>query len=220
METIYKIISENPGYFAWAFGIVNVLWAGFIYFNKKRHDRELESLKHSYNLDLEKRKRMYAMKASQFEKYFRMVDDFGKRQQVDVTKRLQPIINKFMEDFLRANDMGDQSASTKAITNFSSQISEITNEGMEQYLSLQSETHSLKLIASGELALLFDNLQESYGSAFNIAHEFMNRFVELTISNNQAEIQRYQKLMVIQAEKIKENAVKLMNRMRQELKEI
>lgn len=220
METIYKIISDNPNYFVWGFCIINFLWAGFLYFNKKRHDRELEGLKHSYNLDLEKRKKIYQMKASQFERYFQMVDDFGKRQQVDLPNRLHPIFNAYMENYLKAQATGGQEASTAAITKFGSQISEIMNEGMEQYLSLKSETNSLKLIASDALAILFDDLQNSYDRAFNISQEFMGKFVELIVSNNQSEIQRYQELMFEQAEEIKGYADKLMSQMRLELKEI
>ncbi len=40
MEEIFKVISEKPEYFAWAFGLVNALWIGFVYFNKKRHEKE------------------------------------------------------------------------------------------------------------------------------------------------------------------------------------
>ena len=220
METLYKIISENPEYFAIVFGIVNALWAGFIYFNKKRHDREIESLKHSYNLDIEKRKKMYEMKAAQFEKYFRLIDDFGNRQQVDIPKRMQPIINDYMKNYLRASERGDKTAETEAITTFGSQISEITNEGMDQYLSLKYETNSLKLIASDELALLFDELQDLYDGAFNATQDIMSRFVELTIANNQEEIQRYQKDLTIYGNNIKVAADKLMNQMRKELNEI
>ncbi len=210
METIYKIISDNPRYFVWAFGIINALWVVFIYFNKKRHERELESLKHSYSLDLEKRKKMYEMKAAQFEKYFRMIDDFGKRQQVDIVKRMQPIINKFMEDYLKSTECGDKKAETAAIITFSSQISDLTNEGMEQYLSLKSETTSLKLIASDDLAILFDELQESYDDAFNATQEFMSKFVKLTMENNEEEMQRSQKTITTLGNNIKQKAEKLM----------
>lgn len=220
METIYKIISDNPGYFVWAFGIINALWVVFIYFNKKRHERELESLKHSYSLDLEKRKKMYEMKAAQFEKYFRMIDDFGKRQQVDIVKRMQPIINKFMEDYLKSTECGDKKAETAAIITFSSQISDLTNEGMEQYLSLKSETNSLKLIASDDLAILFDELQESYDDAFNATQEFMSKFVKLTMENNEEEMQRSQKTITTLGNNIKQKAEKLMIQMRKELNEI
>ncbi len=39
MSIIYELIQQNPKYFAWVFGVINALWAGFIFFNKKRHDR-------------------------------------------------------------------------------------------------------------------------------------------------------------------------------------
>lgn len=220
METIYKIISDNPGYFVWAFGIINALWVVFIYFNKKRHERELESLKHSYSLDLEKRKKMYEMKAAQFEKYFRMIDDFGKRQQVDIVKRMQPVINKFMEDYLKSTECGDKKAETAAIITFSSKISDLTNEGMEQYLSLKSETNSLKLIASDDLAILFDELQELYDDAFNATQEFMSKFVKLTMENNEEEMQHSQKTITTLGNNIKQKAEKLMIQMRKELNEI
>ncbi len=192
----------------------------FVYFNRKRHEREIESLKHSYNLDLEKRKRIYEMKATQFEKYFRMIDDFGKRQQVDIPKRMQPIINEFMRNYLKAIDRGDKTAATESITNFGSKISDVTNEGMEQYLSLKSETNSLKLIASDELSLLFDELQQLYDSAFDSAQNFLSIFVELVIANRQAEIQKCIETFGIHGDNIKIAAKKLMNQMRKELNKI
>ena len=160
------------------------------------------------------------MKAAQFEKYFRMIDDFGKRQQVDIVKRMQPIINKFMEDYLKSAECGDKKAETAAIITFSSQISDLTNEGMEQYLSLKSETNSLKLIASDDLAILFDELQESYDDAFNATQEFMSKFVKLTMENNEEEMQRSQKTITTLGNNIKQKAEKLMIQMRKELNEI
>ena len=50
MEEIFKIISEKPEYAAWAFGLINVLWLAFLYFNKKRHERELIAMKQSFDL--------------------------------------------------------------------------------------------------------------------------------------------------------------------------
>ncbi|MBW2558836.1 MAG: hypothetical protein JRD69_08415 [Deltaproteobacteria bacterium] len=53
MEIIYELIQKNPKYFAWAFGLVNVLWGMFIYFNKQSHDKKMEKLKYSLRLKLE-----------------------------------------------------------------------------------------------------------------------------------------------------------------------
>ncbi len=220
MKTLYDIISNNPDYFAWVFGLVNFLWVAFLYFNKKKHDRELETLKHSLNLDLEKRKKIYEMKATQFEKYFRMADDFGKKQQVDLPKRFQPIFDECLRNYLKAEQEGNQEASRGVIAHFSSQIGSIMNEGMEEYLSLKFETNSLKLIASERLASIFAQLKALYEKAFKTSNDFMTKLVELIVSNNQQQIQTYQKLMEEQADAIKEQLSNLMNQMRLELKEI
>ncbi|MCX5819510.1 MAG: hypothetical protein NT047_06325 [Deltaproteobacteria bacterium] len=53
METIYVLIQENLKYFAWAFGLVSVLWGMFLYFNKQSHDKTMENLKHSSILEQE-----------------------------------------------------------------------------------------------------------------------------------------------------------------------
>ena len=62
MEEIFTVISEKPEYFAWTFGLVNALWMGFVYFNKKRHEKELIGVKQSFDLDLERRKKVFEMK--------------------------------------------------------------------------------------------------------------------------------------------------------------
>ena len=53
MEIVYELIQKNPEYFAWAFGLVNVLWGVFVYFNKQSHDKAIEELKHSLILKQE-----------------------------------------------------------------------------------------------------------------------------------------------------------------------
>ena len=44
MQDIYELIQENPKFYAWVFGIVNLLWVAFAYFNKQRHERNLKQL--------------------------------------------------------------------------------------------------------------------------------------------------------------------------------
>lgn len=220
METIYKIISSNPEYFACVFGLINALWVAFLYFNKKRHEKEILQLKHGLNLDLEKRKKIYEMKSGQFEKYFKMADDFGKKHQVDLPKRLQPIFNEYMENYLKASMNADKEAERKCIVKFGEQVSSIMNQGMEEYFALKSETNSLKLIASEELARIFEEVQDAYEKAFNTSNEFMGKFVEITAANNSEENIKYQELMKEQGENIQEKLNTLMKQMRKELNEI
>lgn len=78
MSAIYEVIQENPEYFAWAFGVVNVLWGLFVYFNKQSHDRAMARLKSDLGLEAERRKRVFELKASQYETYVANLDSFGK----------------------------------------------------------------------------------------------------------------------------------------------
>lgn len=220
MNIVYDFISHNPALIAGVFGIVNALWIGFTYFNKKRHDRSMETLKHHYRLDLEKRKKMYEMKAIQFENYFKLIDEFGKKQQVDIPRRMMPILAEFTKSYLNESDSENNTKQTETITKFSAAISSLMNEGMEQYLSLTSETSKLKLIASEELNILFEKLEDLYDSAFKLSNEFMGKFVELTVCGRQEEILKYQELMKHQGNEIKATAKYLMAQMRKELNEI
>lgn len=224
LELIYAAIKARPDYFAWAFGIVNVLWGAFVYFNKKRHERELVSLKatieHSHNLDLEKRRRLYEMKATQFEKYFRMVDDFGKKNQVDMPRRMQPIINEYFTSYLEAQHNGDEEASRVAIIRFGEKVNTLLSEGYEDYMTIQTETHSLKLIATEQLAAIFDLLETQYGEAFKLSQQFMSEFVDMTTRGDNDKIQAYQKEMYEKGAATKTTADTLMCQMRLELQDI
>lgn len=55
MEVVYELIQQNPKYFAWAFGLINVLWIVFAYFNKQSHDKAMENLKYSLVLEQEEK---------------------------------------------------------------------------------------------------------------------------------------------------------------------
>lgn len=224
LEMIYAAIKARPDYFAWAFGLVNVLWGVFIYFNKKRHERELVSLKatieHKHNLDLEKRRRLFEMKATQFEKYFRMVDDFGKKHQVDMPRKMQPIINEYFSSYLEAQQKGDDEASRTAIICFSGKVNSLLAEGYEDYMTIQAETHSLKLIATEQLAEIFEQLEAKYAEGFKLSQNFMNEIVALIVRGDDKKIQEYQNELQEHGVVTKSTAEALMHQMRIELQEI
>jgi hypothetical protein len=50
VEFIYNAIQANPKFFAWVFGLVNILWGAFTYFNRQSHEKALERLKSSLQL--------------------------------------------------------------------------------------------------------------------------------------------------------------------------
>ena len=220
MEEIFRVISEKPEYFAWAFGLVNALWLGFVYFNKKRHEKELIGVKQSFDLDLERRKKVFEMKASQYEAYFRHIDAIHNRQQTSYQDVFLPIMNEFMSSYLEASSRDDEAAATAATIAFSEKISKITRDGMQELGVIESETNSLRLTASDKVATLLDEIKGIYSDLFEASGKMMSDLVKITINNDQdlanCNIAQLQEL----GELAKAKAAELREQMRNDLKQI
>lgn len=220
METIYSVIQENPDYFVWVFGLINVLWGLFAYFNKQSHDKALAKLKHELILDAVRRKMVFELKATQYEAYVGNLDEFGKKHQVDMPARMQPIFDKYLNDYLAATQNGDKDKEREVITWFSSKISLFMQEGLSDVLKLQSESNKLKLTATDEMIETFTNLEFLTKASMDKANEFMSKFTEIVLSQNNELSQKYQDELKVLGERTQITAQKLMQQMRTELNEI
>jgi hypothetical protein len=218
MEIIYEIISNNPSYFAWAFGIVNVLWAIFLYFNKQSHERKLKSIQHNLNLDLERRKKVFELKVSQYESYVKNLDNFGRDYQSELFVRMQPIFQKYMERMLEAEN--DEQESTSAINQFSLEVMDLMNESMKQYNILKSESRSLKLTASDSLIDIFEELEALVEHSIEQSNQFISDLPMLMISGDEERMQARQSLLNEQGKNIQLKSKELERKMRLELLEI
>lgn len=220
MELIYEPISSNPGYFAWVFGIVNALWAAFLYFNKKRHERELIGVQQTFDLDLERRKKVFEMKASQYESYFKHIDAVHRKHQTDYQDVFVPIMNEFMEGYLSATDRNDQEGATQATIRFSEKISRLTRDGFEELSVIESETNSLRLTASDEVARLLDEIKELYERLFAQSGRMMSELVNITIHKDQQLANQLQSQLMETGQQVKSKAAELREAMRNDLKQI
>lgn len=220
MEEIFIAISEKPEYFAWAFGVVNALWLFFVYFNKKRHENELVEIKQSLDLDLQRRMKVFEMKASQYEAYFKHIDHIHNRHKTDYQDVFMPIMNKFMSSYLQASAVNDEAASTTATIEFSEQISKITYDGFLELGVIESETNSLRLTASDEVALLLDEIKEIYSAMFAASGKMMSDLVQITVYNDQELANRNQTELTLLGELAKSKSKQLREQMRIDLKMI
>ena len=220
MQEVYDFIKDYPKLFMWVFAFINFVWIAFVYFNKKQHDKKLEEIKYSLNLDLEKRKKVFEMKANQFEKYYRLIDEFGKKYSVDLPKKMQPIFSEYYDKLLKAEFNNNKDESRKTIVWFGDQISNLMYEINDSYFRLISETKSLRLTSSDKLVEIFDDLQKCYEDLFNLSNEFISKYQEILLTNNQSMQNDYQNRMKEQAIKLKNKSDELMSRMRIELTEI
>ena len=50
MEVIYNIVESYPEFFTWVFGLINILWGVFLYFNKQSHDKVIAKLQHGLKI--------------------------------------------------------------------------------------------------------------------------------------------------------------------------
>ncbi len=220
MTVIYELIQKYPVLSAWAFGTVNILWILFSYFNKQRHDKALANLKHDLNLDAERRKKVFELKVTQYEAYVSNLDAFGKKNQVDIPARMQPIVDKYFYEYLSAAESGDKEKEKKVITWFGSQISVLMQEGLSDVLKLQSESNRLKLTATDEMIKTFTELEELTKVSMDKANEFMGKFSEIVLTKNNELAQNYQTQMQEIGTQLKDKAHKLMQQMRAELNSI
>ncbi|MEZ9860526.1 hypothetical protein AB4381_18855 [Vibrio splendidus] len=220
METIYSIIQDNPDYFAWVFSVVNVFWGLFAYFNKQSHDKALAKLKHELTLDADRRKKVFELKATQYEAYVENLDEFGKKHQVDMPARMQPVFDKYLNDYLAATQRGDKDQEREVITRFSSQMSSFMQEGLSDVLKLQNESNKLKLTATDEMIETFTKLEALTKLSMDKANEFMGKFTEIVFSQNNELSQQYQGELKALGDQTKNTAQKLMQQMRAELNEI
>lgn len=220
MTAIYEVIQQNPEFFAWIFGIVNVLWGLFTYFNKQSHDKALANLKHELNLDAERRKKVFELKATQYESYVSNLDEFGKKHQVDMPARMQPIFDRYLSEYLAATEAGDKAKERDVITWFGSQISALMQEGLADVLKLQSESNRLKLTATDEMIATFSELEALTKASMDKANEFMGKFTEIVMTQNNELSQSYQSQLQQLGSKTQEKAQELMQQMRAELNAI
>jgi len=220
MSVLYEIIQQNPEYFAWGFGIVNVLWGLFTYFNKQSHDKALTKLKHELNLDVERRKKVFELKATQYESYVSSLDSFGKKHLVDLPARLQPIFDRYLSEYIEASMSENKDKEREIISWFNSQVISLMQEGVADTLKLQGESNRLKLTATDEMLKTFSELERFTQESVDKAGEFMGKFTEIVSTQNNELSLQYQSELRELSVKTKGKAQYLMQQMRSELGEI
>ena len=217
MPSLYDAIAANPEPFTWAFVAVNALWVAFAYFNKKRHERDLEALRHAHALEFEQRRSLFEARKSQYERYYGLIDDFGKSYQSEMLNKVQPIFEKYFSAMLHADS---DSRKSEALSTFSGEMMALTEEGSKDYIKLQAETRSLKLVASDELIDLLDDLDRLMKTAMDSSFALIQAIPNLILTGKSGELQDQQSQMSTQGETIKAKADEVLRQMRHEMRKI
>jgi predicted outer membrane lipoprotein len=220
MQFIYELIQKNPEYYAWAFGLINALWLGFVYFNKQSHERSLKQLEQELRFRADRRLKIFDLKASEYGKYVANLDSFGKKNEIEMPERMQPIFDEYLQRYLAATEAGDKEQERIVIGWLSSQVSSLMQEGLKDVLKLKSESNRLKLIATDEMLETFNQLEKLTQESMDCTNEYMKNFTDIIFKQQTEKTEAFQKRTAELGAETQKNSKALLNQMRQELSDI
>jgi septum formation topological specificity factor MinE len=220
MEIIYTLIQQNPQYYTWAFGIINVLWGGFLYFNKQSHERKLKHLEQDIKYGFDRRLKIFDLKASQYSQYVTDLDSLGKKNQVEIPAKMQPIFQTYFKEYLDASESGDTQRENEVIAWFGSEIQSLMNEGLKDVMKLKYESNRLKLIATDEMLVTFEAIEKLNQEIFDVTSEYMSNFTDIVINQKEDETARFQTKAASLGAELQKYSHQLLSQMRKEIVEI
>lgn len=220
MQYIYSLIQENPGFYAWAFGLVNVGWILFAYFNKQRHERELKFLEQDLRFNADRRLKLFDLKATQYSQYVTDLDAFGKKNQVEMPARMQPIFERYLSEYMAATEAGDKQRERAAIEYLSSQTLSLMNEGLQDVTKLKYESNRLKLIATDEMLETFEKIESLNQEMFDITNKYMNDFTDIIMKQQTEKTELFQSTASRLGNEQQMYSKRLLQQMRQEINDI
>ncbi|MDG5900998.1 hypothetical protein AAEH72_11465 [Shewanella xiamenensis] len=220
MEIIYTLIQENPQFYAWAFGVINILWGVFLYFNKQSHERKLKHLEQDIKYGFDRRLKIFDLKATQYSQYVTDLDSLGKKNQVEIPAKMQPIFQTYFTEYLSASESGDSQRVNEVITWFSSEIQSLMNEGLKDVMKLKYESNRLKLIATDEMLVTFEAIENLNQQIFDITNEYMTNFTDIVKNQKEEETALFQSKAASLGEELQKYSRQLLSQMRKEIIEI
>lgn len=217
MELIYTSIQENPQFYAWAFGIINFLWGLFLYFNKQSHERNLKHLEQDIKFSFDRRLKIFDLKASQYSQYVTDLDSLSRKSQVEIPAKLQPIFQTYLRDYLSASESSDAQRENEAIGWLSSEIQLIMNEGLKDAMRLKYESNRLKLIATDEMLVTFEEIENLNQELFDITNDYMSNFTDIVRNGREKETALFQSKAASLGAELQKSSRQLLSQMRKEI---
>jgi hypothetical protein len=218
LDAVYKFVQSHPQEVTWGVIIINGLWIAFAYFSQHRHDKSMKQLEHSLTLERTKRGSLYSLKSTSYERYLRMLDDFGAKNQTQLVARMQPALTTYLNRMVIAAE--DDIERKSAIAAFSQEVLLIVDEGQGDFFKLKSESRAIRLTASDALVQLFDELETLVEKSIIESRTFISDLPALLMANDQIGIQKQSNNGATTSGEINKKSQALQLQMRRDLNEI
>jgi hypothetical protein len=187
---------------------------------KSKYIRELEEIKKEHQLNISKRKYQYESKKETYFKFFQLLDQFTRENNVKNQENLIPILDEFNRNYLHASSQNNKRNETNAVTVMSKKMQKLMFDSSQDLMKIKQETNTIRLIASDEILRKLDVLNLAYDESLEKSNKMMNSLPVLMLTNNQEQMQAEQREIEISAmviNSIKDDIIELM---RTELNEI
>jgi len=187
---------------------------------KSQYNKELEELKKDHQLNITKRKYQYESKKETYLKFFQLLDQFTRENNVKNQENLMPILDEFNRNYLHAASQSNKKNETNAVTVMSKKIQKLTFEASQDLMKIKQETNTIRLIASDEILDKLDLLNLAYDQSMEISNKMMSSLPALMLTNNQEQMKTDQREIEISAMVINSIRDQIIELMRTELNEI
>ena len=189
MDTITALLAKLPGqplphYYIWLFIFVNLLWFALFCFSKHACNKQYQQLKHSMNLELERRRKVYELKICQYEDYCNELDAFYLRHKNDYQNVFLPLFTEFNNRYQVAETAEDTAAASMATLWFSGEIQKVSSSNQLELQTLDKQTAELRLSAADDVVEILEQIQKLYQKLLVVSSEQMNKLVAITLSKD------------------------------------
>lgn len=187
---------------------------------KSRYNKEIETIKKEHQLDIEQRKYQYESKKEQYIQFFRLLDDFSSKANIEMQEKLLPIIDEFNRNYLNAASRNNKKGETKATTVFSKKIQELMFEANKDLTRIKQETNTIRIIASDTIIKTLDLMELAYDRSFEESSQMMKDLQVQMLTNDQDGIANNQNRLQAIGNVILKYKNDIIQQMRSELNEI
>jgi hypothetical protein len=137
-----------------------------------KYEIELEELKKTHTLDIEKRKTIFHEKLNLFSKYLESLSEFRRKCTEDFTKDIWPSINEVSIEYANAVINGKNLKIEELLKPLYNSINFSSKKEVE-YRKIMTETIKLKLFGSPEIRGILDDIEKLVGEFYDFLNPFL-----------------------------------------------
>lgn len=198
MEFLGQIYHENHAYFTSGFAAISFLLGCFTYFNKQSHERSLILLRQKLSSESAKQKQFYSLKSEQYQNYVNELDLLNNKYQVDIQKKLMPMLLGIFEGNTSNN-----------LQSFMQELMLLIQESTVDYARLKHTSSGFRLTASDEMIVLLDELEFIHKTQMDSTLKFLTDFQNMD-EQQLAKEQKALSLLGVTSEEKKKELIELM----------